>query len=248
MKYSIAEFAQEIRKQYPGDYDDLNDEKLVTLWLKKYPNDKEKITSENSSLNNSLNLKFCPNCGNRIELQSKFCSSCGSVIPNIVLQKPIVTTHSTVSQQNLDINQSLPVSKSSNNWDYKLLGIVGALFLIISPFLPLYMGASFMQMVSLANYLQLGGSLLDSNSYQTSQIPQWIAYVPIGFGIAVVISTFSNKWESITSLIIGLITIGLVIILQKGYNILEVGQYGIWAFLFGGAFTTWVSIIRLTRK
>lgn len=43
MKYTIKEFAKEIRKLYPGDYDDLTDEKLVELWLKKYPNDREKI-------------------------------------------------------------------------------------------------------------------------------------------------------------------------------------------------------------
>ncbi|MEI8203907.1 MAG: hypothetical protein WCH34_12885 [Bacteroidota bacterium] len=43
MKYTVKEFAQEIRKLYPNDYDDLSDEKLVELWLKKYPNDKEKV-------------------------------------------------------------------------------------------------------------------------------------------------------------------------------------------------------------
>ena len=43
MKYTISEFAQEIRKIYPGDYDDLTDSKLIELWLKKYPADKEKI-------------------------------------------------------------------------------------------------------------------------------------------------------------------------------------------------------------
>lgn len=43
MKYTIKEFAKEIRKLYPGDYDDLIDDKLVELWLKKYPNDRDKI-------------------------------------------------------------------------------------------------------------------------------------------------------------------------------------------------------------
>lgn len=43
MKYTVKEFAREIRKIYPRDYDDLTDEKLVELWLKKYPNDKEKV-------------------------------------------------------------------------------------------------------------------------------------------------------------------------------------------------------------
>jgi len=43
MKYSIKEFAQEIRKTYPNDYNDLSDDELVHLWLKKYPKDKNKI-------------------------------------------------------------------------------------------------------------------------------------------------------------------------------------------------------------
>jgi len=43
MKYTIKEFAKEIRKLYPNDYDDLSDEKLVELWLNKYPNDRDKI-------------------------------------------------------------------------------------------------------------------------------------------------------------------------------------------------------------
>ena len=43
MKYTINEFASQIRNQYPNDYDDLTDEKLVELWLKKYPEDIEKI-------------------------------------------------------------------------------------------------------------------------------------------------------------------------------------------------------------
>ena len=51
MKYTIKEFAKEIRKLYPGDYDDLTDEKLVELWLKKYPNDREKIEFSSNSDN-----------------------------------------------------------------------------------------------------------------------------------------------------------------------------------------------------
>lgn len=49
MKYSIQEFAREIRRLYPNDYDDLSDAKLVELWMKKYPNDKEKIKKEEES-------------------------------------------------------------------------------------------------------------------------------------------------------------------------------------------------------
>ena len=43
MKYSIEEFAEEIRKLFPGDYGDLKDNDLVELWLKKYPQDAAKI-------------------------------------------------------------------------------------------------------------------------------------------------------------------------------------------------------------
>lgn len=43
MKYSIEEFAQEIRKLYPGDYDDLSDRELVDKWLRRYPGDREKV-------------------------------------------------------------------------------------------------------------------------------------------------------------------------------------------------------------
>ena len=36
MKFTIAEFAAEIRKMgNPGEYDDLDDNTLVTKWLKK---------------------------------------------------------------------------------------------------------------------------------------------------------------------------------------------------------------------
>ena len=35
MKYTVPQFAKEIRKLYPGDYDDLSDEKLTKIWLKK---------------------------------------------------------------------------------------------------------------------------------------------------------------------------------------------------------------------
>jgi hypothetical protein len=43
MKYTINEFASQIRNLYPNDYNDLTDEKLVELWLRKYPEDIEKI-------------------------------------------------------------------------------------------------------------------------------------------------------------------------------------------------------------
>lgn len=46
MKYTIKEFAREIRIIYPRDYDDLSDRNLLELWLKKYPNDRIKVDLE----------------------------------------------------------------------------------------------------------------------------------------------------------------------------------------------------------
>lgn len=43
MKYTVTEFAVQIRSLYPGDYDDLTDTALVTLWIKKHPDDIDKI-------------------------------------------------------------------------------------------------------------------------------------------------------------------------------------------------------------
>ena len=42
-KQSKKNFANKIRSNNPGSYDDLSDDKLIQLWLKKFPNDKEKI-------------------------------------------------------------------------------------------------------------------------------------------------------------------------------------------------------------
>jgi hypothetical protein len=62
MKYTTEEFAKKIREIYPGDYDDLSDYELVTLWLKKYPNDINKVNlisrSHNINFKSIFNLKF----------------------------------------------------------------------------------------------------------------------------------------------------------------------------------------------
>ncbi len=42
-KQTKKDFANKIRSNNPGSYDDLSDDKLIQLWLKKFPNDKEKI-------------------------------------------------------------------------------------------------------------------------------------------------------------------------------------------------------------
>jgi hypothetical protein len=54
--FSKHEFAAIIRDKYPGSYDDLNDEKLIELWLKKFPADKDKIIEDKSF--KFLNLKW----------------------------------------------------------------------------------------------------------------------------------------------------------------------------------------------
>lgn len=48
-QYTIPEFAKKIRAQYPGSYDDISDKKLIELWLKKYPKDKEHVIEESKS-------------------------------------------------------------------------------------------------------------------------------------------------------------------------------------------------------
>jgi hypothetical protein len=59
MKYTISEFAKEIRKLYPGDYDDLTDSKLVELWLKKYPKDIDKVDlNKKETINSSDYFSF----------------------------------------------------------------------------------------------------------------------------------------------------------------------------------------------
>jgi hypothetical protein len=37
------EFLQEIRKKYPNDYDDLSDNELINLWLRKFSKDNNKV-------------------------------------------------------------------------------------------------------------------------------------------------------------------------------------------------------------
>jgi hypothetical protein len=52
MKYSVEEFAKQIRDLYPGDYDDISDENLTKLWLSKYPKDIEKVDFNNADMVN----------------------------------------------------------------------------------------------------------------------------------------------------------------------------------------------------
>jgi hypothetical protein len=55
IKYTKSEFAQEIRSKYPGSYDDLSDNKLIELWFKKFPNDRNKITNPYNNIELSSN-------------------------------------------------------------------------------------------------------------------------------------------------------------------------------------------------
>jgi hypothetical protein len=56
-KYTIEEFADQIRSKYPNAYDDLEDNKLIKLWLKKFPDDEEKIIWESPSSTTKLKTK-----------------------------------------------------------------------------------------------------------------------------------------------------------------------------------------------
>lgn len=49
-QYTKSEFANHIRSQYPGSYDDLSDDKLMKLWLKKFPGDTDKIIETDSTV------------------------------------------------------------------------------------------------------------------------------------------------------------------------------------------------------
>jgi hypothetical protein len=55
---SIKDFANEIRTQFPGSYDDLSDDNLVELWLKKYPEYKEQIIEESNSDSSWFSYKW----------------------------------------------------------------------------------------------------------------------------------------------------------------------------------------------
>jgi hypothetical protein len=57
-KYTVKEFANEIRTKHPGSYDDLSDEKLVELWLKKFPDDKFKLENEIVNITKKSNNIF----------------------------------------------------------------------------------------------------------------------------------------------------------------------------------------------
>jgi hypothetical protein len=47
-KYTIKEFADKIRSKYPNAYNDLGDDELVELWIKKHPDDKDFIITKGS--------------------------------------------------------------------------------------------------------------------------------------------------------------------------------------------------------
>jgi hypothetical protein len=48
-QFTKTQFANKIRMKHPGSYEDLSDEKLVELWLKKFPNDSYKVIDNESS-------------------------------------------------------------------------------------------------------------------------------------------------------------------------------------------------------
>ena len=56
-QFTKTQFANKIRTKYPGSYEDLSDDKLVKLWVRKYPNDEEFIINDNME-SNSNSLKW----------------------------------------------------------------------------------------------------------------------------------------------------------------------------------------------
>lgn len=128
MKYTVSEFAQEIRKMYPGDYDDLSDSKLVELWLKKYPNDREKI-----SLLNIRQTPFMPSK----KQTSKESSSLSSVLVLAVISVILIFSNPSqekhVKEATIVIKNAINKSSSKNLFgklgnDDALIGGLGLLF------------------------------------------------------------------------------------------------------------------------
>jgi len=54
MKYSVDEFAKEIRKINPGKFNHLSDDNLVKYWLNKYPKDISKVDLNKKKSANSI--------------------------------------------------------------------------------------------------------------------------------------------------------------------------------------------------
>jgi len=50
--FTVKQFADKIRIKYPNVYDDISDNELVELWLKKFPNDKEYIIHDDNDKTN----------------------------------------------------------------------------------------------------------------------------------------------------------------------------------------------------
>lgn len=99
MKYTIDKFANEIRKKYPKDYDDLSNSKLVELWLKKYPEDKIKV-----------------------DLKQKKSPPRGSVNSNIQKSRKAKTT-TTISAQETHRHRSLPFLNFLGNTFLFMVGV-----------------------------------------------------------------------------------------------------------------------------
>lgn len=66
MKYTIKEFAKEIRKKYPNAYDDLSDEELVSLWIKKFPEEREKINFHEKNFEDTKLFKLIDGFSNLV--------------------------------------------------------------------------------------------------------------------------------------------------------------------------------------
>ena len=51
-KYTKSQFAKNIRNKYPGYYDNLSDDKLIKIWLEKFPKQQENIIESDSTIGN----------------------------------------------------------------------------------------------------------------------------------------------------------------------------------------------------
>ena len=121
MKYTIREFAQEIRNNYPNNYDDLSDTELVNLWLKKYPKDKSKVNL-NSYGESPIQLK---QTGSKPFL-SFFSISVILISSVLFFTNPDIEEHYKESN---NLFKLLVEDKVSDNVDNNLLSTLGSLLI-----------------------------------------------------------------------------------------------------------------------
>lgn len=130
MKYTIKEFAQQIRDTFPGEYDDLSNSKLVELWLKKYPSDIEKVNLDNSKGSPSwvgwfvfimiclgayyvIDINFLNKNQSDYEFQNKNQNFSMERAPDSNVRDYPIPVDSNVTIN----NQNYPIENQNSNWD-----------------------------------------------------------------------------------------------------------------------------------